>query len=112
MTFDKQALLQKLGGDEEFVRSLLGVALRATSRTPDDLRAACAVADFESMARLAHQVKGTAGDLVAEDLRLRAREAEFAARSSDPGAVTLNLELADAVEALVAELARSVGRAG
>jgi two-component system sensor histidine kinase/response regulator len=103
-TFDWDALLDKLGGDEEFVGNLLGVALRSNAAMPADLRAACAAADFDALARLAHKVKGTAGDLVAEPLRERARQAELSAREGKPEAVPLNLQLADAVDEFVSEL--------
>jgi HPt (histidine-containing phosphotransfer) domain-containing protein len=102
--FDWNALVGKLGGDEVFVRTLLGIALRSSQELPDELRAASAQADFSALARIAHKVKGTAGDLVADSLRDRARDTEIAARASSPDAVVLGLQLADALDALLAEL--------
>ena len=69
-------------------------------------------ADFASLAGLAHKVKGTAGDLVATGLQARAREAEHAARSADPGAIGLNLDLADQLEELLEEIRTAVAGAG
>jgi HPt (histidine-containing phosphotransfer) domain-containing protein len=109
-TFDQAALLEKLGGDREFVRSLLGVALRSNGNLPTELRNASAAADFATLARLAHKVKGTAGDLVAVALQSRAREAELAARASDPDAIGLNLELADTLDELLDELRSAAAR--
>ncbi|HEX6570797.1 MAG TPA: Hpt domain-containing protein [Steroidobacteraceae bacterium] len=109
-TFDQAALLEKLGGDREFVRSLLGVALRSNGSLPTELRNASAAADFATLARLAHKVKGTAGDLVAVALQSRAREAELAARASDPDAIGLNLELADTLDELLDELRSAAAR--
>ena len=106
-SFDRNALLAKLGGDDEFVRGLLGVALRTSGTLPTDLRNACAAADFTALARIAHKVKGTAGDLVAEPLRAQARDAELAARAADPGAIELNLALADALDGLLEDLRRA-----
>lgn len=103
-TFDWDALLDKLGGDEEFVGSLLGVALRSNASMPADLRAACAAANYGELARLAHKVKGTAGDLVAVSLQDRAREAELSAREAGPEALQLGLGLADAVDDFLSEL--------
>jgi two-component system sensor histidine kinase/response regulator len=103
-TFDWNALLDKLGGDEEFVGTLLGVALQSNVSMPGDLRAACAAGNYADMARLAHKVKGTAGDLVAEGLREQARVAEMSAREGKPEALQLNLGLADALEEFLAEL--------
>ena len=102
-TFDREALLEKLGGDEEFVRQLLAVTLRSSGTVPTELRNACASADFATLARLAHKVKGTAGDLVATTLQSRAKDAELAARASDPGALVLSLELADALDEFLDE---------
>jgi HPt (histidine-containing phosphotransfer) domain-containing protein len=109
--FDWNALLEKLGGDQVCVRSLLGIALRSSAPLPDELRHASAQADFASLARIAHKVKGTAGDLVAEGLRNRARDTELAARESNPDASRLGLKLADALDALLAEL-RAITAAG
>jgi len=109
--FDWNALLEKLGGDQVFVRTLLGIALRSSQSLPDELRNASAQADFAALARIAHKVKGTAGDLVAEGLRDRARDTELAARESNPVAVVLGLQLADALDALLTEL-RAITGAG
>ena len=109
-TFDPPALLAKFGGDEEFVRSLLGVTLRSSGTLATELRNACASADFAALATLAHKVKGTAGDIVAKTLQSQAREAELAARASDPGAIGLGLELADTVDEFLAEVRSAIGR--
>ena len=109
-TFDQAALLEKLGGDREFVHSLLEVALRSNGNLPAELRNACAAADFATLARLAHKVKGTAGDLVAVALQSRAREAELAARASEPDAIGLNLGLADTLDEFLDELRSAAAR--
>jgi HPt (histidine-containing phosphotransfer) domain-containing protein len=109
-TFDWNALLERLGGDAEFVRGLLGIALRSSAGLPDELRDACAAADFERLAWLAHKVKGTAGDLVAEPLRVRAQDAEIAARDGDAGAMEQNRALADALDALLADVREACTR--
>ena len=110
-TLDYDALLEKLGGDTEFVASLLQVAVRSSAALPAELRQACAAADFAALAKIAHKIKGTAGDLVAEGLRDRAREAELAARESKPESIGLNLKLADALDEFLTE-ARSLVAAG
>ncbi len=111
-SFDGDALLDKFGGDEDFVRGLFEVVLRTGGSWPADLRAAGARGDFASLAGLAHKVKGTAGDLAANGLQTRAHDAEHAARSGDPGAIGLNLELAAAFEDLLEEIRTVVARAG
>jgi len=109
-TFDHRALLDKFGGDDEFVRSLLGVTLRSSGTLSTELRNACAAADFATLATLAHKVKGTAGDIVATPLQARAREAELAARASEPSAIGLGLELADTLDEFLAEVRTAVSR--
>lgn len=103
-TFDRDALLERLGGDETFVFTLLGVALRATEPLPADLRAACSAADYVTLATLSHKAKGTAGDLVAEPIRRRARDTEIAARAAASESLLLGVRLADSVDELLAEL--------
>lgn len=111
-TFDRRALLEKFGGDKEFVRGLLEVVLRSSGPLPAALRDACAQADFASLAGLAHKVKGTAGDLVATALQTRAHDAELAARAREPGAVGLNRELADELELVLEEIRTVIAGAG
>lgn len=102
--FDWNALVEKFGGDQAIVRTLVGIALRSSQQVPGELRSACAGADFATLARIAHKVKGTAGDLVAADLQARARDTEIAARESSPAALVLALQLADALDELLAEI--------
>ena len=108
--FDWAALVDKFGGDEEFVRSLLGVTLRASSSLPAELRNACAAADFATLAGLAHKVKGTAGDIVATALQFQARDAELAARATEADAIGMNLQLADTLDEFLGEVRSAVGR--
>ena len=103
-TFDWNRLLEKFGGDQALVRTILAIAVRTSEQMPGELRSASALADFAGLARIAHKVKGTAGDLVAAELRDRARDTELAARASDPTALVLGLQLAEALEALLIEL--------
>jgi HPt (histidine-containing phosphotransfer) domain-containing protein len=105
-TFEWHALLDKLGGDEVFVSGLVAVALRSNVAMPADLRAAADAGDFDRMMRLAHKIKGTAGDLCAPALREQAGRAELAARDASGAAAALTRGLADAVDALLGDLRR------
>ncbi len=107
-TFDWNALSEKLDGDAEIVTGLLGIALRSSAALPGELRAACSARDYPSLVRLAHKLKGTAGDLVAEPLRVAARDAELAARAAAPRAFELGEALARTLDALVVELRMAV----
>jgi HPt (histidine-containing phosphotransfer) domain-containing protein len=108
--FDRRALAGKFGGDEALVRGLLEIALRTSRRLPGELRDASARGDCAGLARLAHTVKGTAGDLVAVELCNRARDTERAARESNPTAPALGVQLADAVDVLLADLQANLSK--
>lgn len=102
--FDWPALVAKLGGDETFARALLGVAQRSSGSMPADLRAAAAGVEFDAMARLAHKVKGTAGDICATELREIASAAEQAARQASPESAARIRDLADHLDGLLRDL--------
>jgi HPt (histidine-containing phosphotransfer) domain-containing protein len=103
-SFDWAALLAKFDGDEAFARGLLGIVQRTNAAMPADLRAAAAAGDFAVMARLAHKVKGTAGDICATRLRAQAEAAELSSRQSLPAATGQLGELADSLHALLQDL--------
>jgi two-component system, sensor histidine kinase and response regulator len=103
--FDWPALVAKLGGDEVFAKALLGVAQRSSAAMPAELRAAAAGAEFDAMARLAHKVKGTAGDICANELRVIASAAEQAARQASPESPARLREVADHLDGLLRDLA-------
>jgi HPt (histidine-containing phosphotransfer) domain-containing protein len=102
--FDWPALVAKLGGDEVFARALLGVAQRSSAAMPADLRAAAAGTEFDAMARLAHKVKGTAGDICANQLRAVASAAEQAARQGSPESPARLRDVADHLDGLLRDL--------
>lgn len=66
------------------------------------LKEAAAAEDLLSLRNLAHSVKGSAGNLQADGLRILAAEAERAARDGTDGAAPKAEELALAVDALMA----------
>lgn len=101
---DWSALVAKFGGDETIASTLLGIAHRSSTALPDDLRTAAAAADCATLARLAHKLKGTTGDICAHAVREQAAATELAARAESPAAVDRARDLADAVDALLHEL--------
>lgn len=101
---DWPALVDKFGGDEATAAMLLGIALRSTAALPADLRAAATAADCEAIARLAHKLKGTTGDICAPAVREQAAATELAGRAAAPDTPDRARELAGAVEALLLEL--------
>lgn len=102
--FDWSALVDKLAGDETFARALLAVAQRSSAAMPADLRAAASGSDFEVMARLAHKLKGTAGDICAASVREQAAAAEQSARQASPETAGQLRVLADSVDSLLLDL--------
>jgi HPt (histidine-containing phosphotransfer) domain-containing protein len=101
---DWPALVDKFGGDEATAAMLLGIAQRSTAPMPADLRTAAAAADCAAIARLAHKLKGTTGDICAPTVREQAAATELAARASAPETADRARELAGAVDALLLEL--------
>ena len=102
---DKVTGLKRLGGNTKLYRDLV-------IRFAKDQRDACATinaavneGDIELAQRLAHTLKGVAGNLAAEDVRNSAAEVEACLSSEDViGADALMAELAQRVDALVTEI--------
>jgi len=102
---DWAALEARYYGKEVFVAKLLGTVERAHGETVEELRRLAAAFDMERLAFVAHGLKGSAGNLMAEGLRQLALETEHAARDgltdTAPG---LAEHLADALEAMLADI--------
>jgi len=89
-------------GRPDFVVRLLGTVLDVHAETPGALRAAAAAGDVQAIGRLAHKVRGSAGNLYLDSLRQLGTDTERAAAApgeADP--VALALALAEAVDALL-----------
>ncbi|MDP2829282.1 MAG: ATP-binding protein [Sulfuricellaceae bacterium] len=102
---DWPALLARYGNRQSFIEKLAAVAREDHKGTPDELRAAAAKQDMQALAFLAHVLKSTAGNLLAQDVQERAIRTEAAAKAGSDEAIALAIELADSVTALLAELA-------
>jgi HPt (histidine-containing phosphotransfer) domain-containing protein len=105
---DWSALLARYGGRQAFVAKLANTALQSQAETPAKLRAAVEQSDLETIAFVAHAIKGMAGNLMAAALREQAAETESAARAGDANARVLGRELGARLEAFLAELAARV----
>jgi HPt (histidine-containing phosphotransfer) domain-containing protein len=103
-SIDWPALVDKLGGDETLASTLLDIAQRSSAAMPADLRGAADPANFDTISRLAHKLKGTCGDICAHALREQAAATELAARASAPDAASRARDLADTLDAFLHEL--------
>ncbi|MBS0354525.1 MAG: response regulator [Proteobacteria bacterium] len=104
-TIDWQALDSRFPGKADFIRRLLGVFIQSQTPTVATLRAAAASGDISAIAPIAHPLKSSSGNIMANALMALALRAEQASRQSQPEALTLAEELATALEATLAEIA-------
>ena len=77
---DWDALEDRYHGKPAFIAKLLSTVEKAHAGTAAELRRLAESQDFEKLAFLAHGMKGSAGNLMADGLRRLAQEAEHAAR--------------------------------
>jgi PAS domain S-box-containing protein len=102
--FDRRGLEQRYPGKPDFVEKLLRTGQEFLAATIVQLRDAIARDDGEQLARLAHSVKGSAGNLMAETLHSQALAVEMAAKEGHVDAHALAGELLRSVEALLATI--------
>jgi len=95
-----EALLAEWDENGEFVAQVLETFLRVTTQDVTELKDACRGGDADRIARLAHRVKGSAGEVGAQALRSRAARLEAIGRASDLTGVD------DSMAALQAEFER------
>jgi PAS domain S-box-containing protein len=78
--FDRETLLERLGGDDSLVNEILNVFMDDCPAQMKQLQQAVADGDIEKIARQAHSLKGAAGNINAESVQELARRVEEAAR--------------------------------
>ncbi|WP_079433995.1 response regulator [Zoogloea sp. LCSB751] len=105
-TIDWQALEARFPGKADFIRRLLGVFIQSQTPTVATLRATAACGDIGAIAPIAHPLKSSSGNIMANALMALALRTEQASRQSLPEALTLAEELATALEATLAEVSR------
>ncbi len=109
---DREALLERLGGDWEFLQEIACLFLQDCPKLLAEIRAAVSNADAQSLEHAAHTLKGSVANFGAEKARQAAFRLEALARSGDltPAAEacsTLERELGLFTEAL-ASLSREL----
>jgi HPt (histidine-containing phosphotransfer) domain-containing protein len=81
--FDREGVLRRLMGDESLVREVLSMFLEDTPRQMESLTHALQVGDAADVRRLAHTVKGAAGNVGAQVVQAAALRLEHASESGD-----------------------------
>jgi PAS domain S-box-containing protein len=87
-----------------FIRKLLQAVLDSHSATPGKLRGLAENRDFDALAFLAHNLKGTAGNLAATDIQTLAAATETSARKHEADSVGLAIRLAGCVTVMIADI--------
>ena len=100
---DWSGLEQRFSGRQEFISRLVRSTLDYYARTPQEIDACIASADFDGLQGIAHGLKSSGGNLMARKLTDLARLVDAATRSRDPEAFVLATELRSAVGALLEE---------
>jgi CheY-like chemotaxis protein/HPt (histidine-containing phosphotransfer) domain-containing protein len=109
---DWPALIARYQGRTTFIDKLLATVLSSNGTVPAKLRLAAQEQDHAGISFLAHGLKGVAGNLQAPALQNLARQTEVAAKTAQAQAATLARELADRMDALLAELKREDWKKG
>lgn len=94
--FDREALLERLMGDQELAEAILCSFIQETPRQIHSLRSALEQGDAQAVRRWAHTIKGAAGNVGAMLLREKALCLEEEAKA---GALEKARELLEAMEA-------------
>ncbi len=79
----KEEALERLGGDEEFLRELLDLYASEFGKSAARLETALAKADFASVRELGHSLKGASANLSLPPLQAAALDLEHAGRDGD-----------------------------
>ena len=83
MLFDREQLLDDIGGDDELVQNVLDCAAGEIPKEVEKLKQCCLGSDTEAIRIQAHGVKSISADLYAEDLRDCCGKVETAAKEGD-----------------------------
>jgi two-component system, sensor histidine kinase and response regulator len=104
--FDREAAVDRLGGDDNLLAELVGLFLTDTPGQVEEIRRAVAGGHTQELQRTAHTLKGAAGYLAASPVAEAARVLEMMGAASELSAapaalLTLNRELARLTALLV-----------
>ena len=103
---NNQDLLDRLGGDAELLKEVIGLFNEDCPQLMTLIRSGLAAADALAVNRAAHQLKGSAGNFDASELTALAQYVELRAHEGDLAAAEATMPaLQAAVDALLADLA-------
>lgn len=89
---DLSSALERIGGDESFLRELLNIYCEEFQTKFTELKEAVANADFASIQALGHSLKGSSANLSLVELQKIAYSLEIAGREKDAAKSRQNLE--------------------
>jgi HPt (histidine-containing phosphotransfer) domain-containing protein len=99
-----QVLETRYKNKPAFIRTLLQTMFVSHAATPDKLRDLADKRDFDALAFLAHNLKGTAGNMAATDIQALAAATETSARKREADSTDLALRLAGCVSVMMADI--------
>lgn len=98
-------LAARYAGRAAFIDKLLRIFESTQAPVSAELRKAAETGDTASVARLAHSLKSSAGNIMDHELMALALKAEQAAREGRADSMTLAVDLADALDETLALIA-------
>lgn len=102
---DLPSALERIGGDESFLRELINIYVEEFQAKFAELKEAVARADFPTIQALGHSLKGSSANLSLFDLQKIAHSLEIAGQEKDAVSSRQNLEnLEAAFQRLLAQL--------
>jgi HPt (histidine-containing phosphotransfer) domain-containing protein len=103
--FDEGELLERVGGDMEFLAETVGMLQTDGRALMDEIAAALAAGDAPTVGKVAHTLKGMVSNFCAAPAHAAALEMERAGKAGDLAAAASALEpLRARIEGLIAEL--------
>jgi HPt (histidine-containing phosphotransfer) domain-containing protein len=103
--FDRQAVLDRFGGDRELLQQIADLFRGSVAAWLSEMREACAAGDLPRVKRTAHTLKGSLGNFLAKDAADAAYQVQQCAAANDAAALSPAVaRLEDAVEAVLAAL--------
>ena len=103
--FDRQQLLDRMGGDEELLVEILGIFRDESARMLDEVRDAVSSADAHKVERSAHSLKGALLNIAAESAAACALELEDLGRE---GHLTSSADVLSRLESEIASLNEAI----